>query len=288
MALFAQALINGITDGTFLAMMALGITMVFGVARFPNVAHGDFLTVGAYGAFWCATLLHLPFVVAAIGGTALAILTGLAAYALIFRQIADRPITALLVSIGLSILMRGTLSFVAGNQQVAYDLPLWRAWRILGVRVLPLEAGIALASVVVIVATHLILKYTRIGIEMRAVADNPDLARTGGINAERVNRATWSIALGVGGLAGIFVAAKTAISPDMGWNLLLPAFAAAVLGGLGSPYGAIAAGLIIGLAQNVATLWISDTYKITFAFIVLIATLLIRPEGLTGRGAVAR
>lgn len=72
MALFAQALINGITDGTFLAMMALGITMVFGVARFPNVAHGDFLTVGAYGAFWCATLLHLPFVVAAIGGTALA------------------------------------------------------------------------------------------------------------------------------------------------------------------------------------------------------------------------
>jgi branched-chain amino acid transport system permease protein len=288
MALFAQALINGITDGVFLAMMALGITLVFGVARFPNVAHGDFLTVGAYGAYWCTTLLHLSLPLAAIGGTVLSIAAGLLAYALVFRKISNKPITALLVSIGLSIFIRGLLSFVAGNQQVSYDMPLWRAWRWGGIRVLPSELAIAAASVAVILAAHLILKYTRIGIEMRAVSDNPDLARTGGIDPGRVNRATWSIALGVAGLAGMFVAAKTAISPDMGWNLLLPAFAAAVLGGLGSPYGAIFAGLLIGIAQNVATLWISDTYKISFAFLILIATLLIKPSGLTGKGEAAR
>lgn len=288
MVLFVQALLNGITNGAFIAMMALGITLVFGVARFPNVAHGEFLTIGAYGAYWCAALVHAPLAVATVFGALLSIAVGLLAYVLVFRRIADRPVTALLVSIGLSLFLRGLISLVAGNGQVFYDMPLWRAWRVGSVRILPLEVGIAVASLIVILITHLILKHTRIGIEMRAVSDNPTLARTGGINSERVNRATWAIALGVAGLAGTFLAAKTAIMPDMGWNLLLPAFAAAVLGGLGSPYGAIGAGLILGLAQNVATLWISDIYRTSFAFVVLIAVLLIKPSGLAGKGEVAR
>lgn len=288
MWLLAQAIVNGITDGAFLAMMALGITLVFGVARFSNVAHGDFLTVGAYGTFWCAGLLHLPLGLAVFGGAALSVGVGLLCYLVVFRRIADRPVTALLVSIGLSIFLRGLLSLVAGNRQVAFDLPFWRAWKWGELRILPIEAGIAVASLVVILAVHLILRHSRIGIEMRAVADNPALARTGGINPRRVNIATWSIALAVAGLAGVLLGAKTAIFPDMGWNLLLPAFAAAVVGGLGSPYGAIAAGLLIGIAQNVATLWIADPYKIAFAFVILIVTLLFKPNGLTGKGSVAR
>lgn len=288
MGLLAQAFVNGITDGAFIAMMALGITLVFGVARFSNVAHGDFLTVGAYGAFWCAGLMNLPLPLAVVGGAGLSVVVGLACYLIVFRRIADRPVTALLVSIGLSIFLRGVLSFVAGNRQVAYDLPFWRAWKFGDLRILPVEAGIALASFLVILVVHLILKYSRIGIEMRAVADNPSLARTGGIDPRRVNLATWSIALAVGGLAGIMLGMKTAIFPDMGWNLLLPAFAAAVVGGLGSPYGAIASGLLIGIAQNVATLWIADPYKIAFAFVILIVTLLFKPNGIMGKGSVAR
>jgi branched-chain amino acid transport system permease protein len=288
MDLVVQAFINGITNGALLAMTALGITLVYGVARFPNIAHGDFLTVGAYGAFWCATLLHLPLPVAVIGGMILAVITGLSAYSLVFRKLLDRPIAALLVSIGMSIFIRGVLSFVAGDHHVSYDIPLWSAWRLGTIRILPLEIYIAASSFTIIFAVHLILKHTRMGMAMRAVSDNPVLARTGGISPSRVNQATWAIALGVAGLGGIFVAAETALSPDMGWNLLLPAFAAAVLGGLGSPYGAIGAGLLLGVAQSIAVLWISDAYRTSFAFVVLIITLLIKPSGLTGRREVAR
>jgi len=288
MIAFAQALANGISDGALLAMVALGITLVFGVARFPNVAHGEFLTLGAYGAYWCSSLLGWPLLAAVGGGIVLAIAAGLASYALVFRTVSQRPVTALLASIGLSILLRGAITFIAGSQQVSYDIPLWGAWDLAGLTLLPLDVLVTIASFVVILMVHLVLAKTPIGTRMRAVADNVELARTSGIDPQRINLATWSIALAVAALAGMFVAARTAISPDLGWNLLLPAFAAAVLGGLGSPYGAILAGLIIGLAQNIATLWISETYKVSFSFLILIAVLLIRPSGITGRKEMAR
>lgn len=288
MAPFVQALINGLTDGAFLAMVALGITLIFGVARFPNVAHGDFLTVGAYGTLWTMSLFGLPLLVATIGGVVLAIVTGLLAYVLIFRRIGDRPVTALLASIGLSIFMRALITFVAGGQQQTFNPPLWRAWRFWDLRILPMEVLIFGASVAVILGAHIILRHTRIGMEMRAVSDNPDLARSAGIDPERVSRYTWGIALAVAGIGGVFLGVRTSIFPDMGWNFLLPAFAAAVLGGMGSPYGAILAGFILGIAQNLAIVWLDSTYRVAFAFIVLILVLLFKPSGLAGRKEMAR
>ncbi|WP_454749054.1 branched-chain amino acid ABC transporter permease [Ciceribacter selenitireducens] len=288
MSMVLQAVLNGIAEGALLAMMALGITLIFGVAKFSNNAHGEILTVGAYGAFWASMALAFPLWLAIPAGVLFAVVVGLLTYLLVFRQMADRPVAALLASIGVSIFLRGVISLIAGTQQLGLDVPMWRAWRFWGLRVLPMEVYVCLASFVTIYVVHLILKNTRIGIEMRAVADNPLLARTSGIHPERVNRATWTIALVVGGLAGIFVAAKTAVYPDLGWSLLLPAFAAAVLGGLGSPYGAILSGVLLGVTQNLATLWINDTYKSTIAFVVLIAVLILKPSGLTGRKEVAR
>lgn len=288
MAPFIQALINGLTDGAFLAMVALGITLVFGVARFPNVAHGDFLTVGAYGTILTMSVLGLPLLVASIGGVVLAIATGLLAYVLVFRRIGDRPVTALLASIGLSIFLRALITFIAGGQQQTMNPPLWRSWRFWDLRILPMEVAVLGASLVVILGAHIVLRYTRIGMEMRAVSDNRDLARAAGIDPERVSRYTWAIALGVAGLAGVILGIRTSVFPDMGWNLLLPAFAAAVLGGMGSPYGAILAGFLLGVAQNLAIIWIDSTYRVAFAFIVLILVLLIKPSGIAGRREVAR
>ncbi len=286
--LILQAVFNGTTEGALLSMMALGITLIFGVAKFSNNAHGEVLTVGAYGAYWASSLLALPLWLSVPAGVLLAVVVGLLTYVLVFRHLGDRPIAALLASIGVSILLRGLLTLVAGTQQLGLQTPMLRAWRFGGLRVLPMEVYVGLASLLTIYAVHLVLKHTRIGAEMQAVADNPVLARTSGISPERVNRATWTIALLVGGLAGIFVAAKTAVYPELGWNLLLPAFAAAVLGGLGSPYGAILAGLLLGVAQNIATIWINDTYKSSVAFAVLVATLIVMPGGLAGRRVVAR
>lgn len=288
MTALAQALVNGATDGLFLALMALGITLVFGIARFSNIAHGDFATLGAYGTLWVGRATGLPLVLAVPGGLVLAVAVGLAAWRLLFRQIGDRPVTAMLASIGLSIFLRGAITLVAGSHQRSFDLPLWRAWKVAGVRILPMEVVIAGASLAVLLTAQLILRRTRIGAEMRAVADNPLLARTSGIRPERVALATWVLALAVAGLAGVFLGIRTAVSPEMGWNFLLPAFAAAVLGGMGSPAGAILAGLLLGIGQNLAVIWIDNSYKIAFAFVVLIAVLLVRPGGMAGMREVAR
>lgn len=282
-----QAVLDGLVEGTLLAMVALGLTLVFGIARFPNVAHGEFLTVASYVTWWAAQAgLFLP--VAAVLGCAATVPIALLSYRYVFRPLASTPATCLITSIGLSLLLRNVIAFVFGTGQQAFDVPLWRAWRLGGLLILPIDLLIAAISILAIFCVHLLLKHSRIGLEMRAVADDPTLARTGGLRPDRVHVVMWSVAASLAGLAGILLGAKTVVFPELGWTMLLPAFAAAILGGLGSPYGAILAGILIGITQNVATIWISDAYKETLSFVALIAVLLLRPQGLTGRVEAAR
>jgi branched-chain amino acid transport system permease protein len=118
---------------------------------------------------------------------------------------------------------------------------------------------------------------------MRAVADEPDLARVSGIRPARVMVAMWALAGAVAGTGGLMLGIKTIVSPDVGWELLLPSFAAAILGGIGSPVGAVLAGLLLGAAQEVSTPFVGFTYKIALSFVVMLAVLLVRPRGLFGR-----
>jgi len=118
---------------------------------------------------------------------------------------------------------------------------------------------------------------------MRAVADNRDLARVSGIRPEPVMLTLWALAGAVSAVAGLMIGLKTIVTPEVGWDMLLPAFAAAILGGIGSPVGAIVAGLLIGVAQEVSTPLVGFTYKIALAFVVMLAVLLVRPRGLFGR-----
>ncbi|WP_291296053.1 branched-chain amino acid ABC transporter permease [Elioraea sp.] len=283
MVFWIELLIAGLVSGLVIGLVALSITLVFGIARFPNAATGDTMTLGAYGALagHAATgSMLIGGAIGALGGAAV----GLAAYALVFRRLSNRSTVALLVaSIGIGFIIRAGLSLAFGHTQQVFQVPLVRPWRFQGVRIHPNDlrlAATAIASLAVVFAT---LYLTPIGRRMRAVADDPALARVSGISPVRVMVALWLLAGAVAAVAGVILGLRTVVSPEMGWEMLLPGFAAAILGGIGNPAGAVVAGLIIGIAQEMATPVVGFTYKIALSFVVMLVVLLVRPRGLFGR-----
>ena len=284
-----QALTNGIAEGAILALAALGLTLVFGISRFPNAAHGDYLSVGAYGAWLGTAFLGLPMALSALLGIGVTIVVGLIFYFWVFRKLARRSsVINMIVSIGIAIFVRHTIVFLAGSEQYTYGLPILRAWRVWGLRIFPMDlvyVGLAVAAIAVV---HAILRYTEVGRKMRAMSDSPELARISGIRTGNVHLIMWTMSLGLAGLAGILLGMKTVVDPLMGWDLLLPAFAAAILGGFGSPAGAIIGGVVIGVSQEVAVMFVPETYKVAVSFFVIAFMLLFRPWGLFGHREAVR
>jgi len=285
---YAQLLVNGLVQGLVIGLAALSITLVFGIARFPNAATGDFMTFGAYAAL----TTHKATGSIALGGVGAVVATGilsLLTYWAVFRRLADRSVVALLVaSIGVAFLIRAVLGVAFGHGQQVFQVPLSRPYVLGSVRITPLDLQLAAVALVALAAVFALLYLTPIGRQMRAVADNRDLARVSGIRPGRVMIALWLVAGGVAGIAGMMLGIKTIVSPEFGWDMLLPAFTAAILGGIGSPLGAVLAGLILGIAQEVSTPFVGFTYKIALAFIIMLAVLLVRPRGLFGRLEGAR
>jgi branched-chain amino acid transport system permease protein len=280
---YVQLAINGVSQGLIVGLAALCITLVFGIARFANASTGDTLSLGAYMAFvgqrmTGSLLLGAAF---AIVATALA---AVLSYKLVFKQLAGRSSVALLVgSIGLGFLIRGALGVIFGHNQQVFDVQLVAPYRIGTLIVSTLDLQMAAVAGLCLAATFGILYFTSIGRHMRAVADNADLARVSGIHPERVMIALWCLVGGVTAVAGMILGIKTVVSPEIGWEMLLPAFAAAILGGVGSPVGAVLAGLLLGAAQELSTPFVGFSYKIALSFVVILLVLLVKPSGLLGR-----
>jgi neutral amino acid transport system permease protein len=280
---YIQLALNGLSQGLVVGLAALGITLVFGIARFANASAGDGLTFGAYLA-----LVGQRITGSLLLGAGFAIivsaLASVVSYKLVFKKLAGRSSVALLVgSIGLGFLVRGGLGVVFGHQQEVFNVQLVPPYLIgeLAISVLDLQmAGVAALALAVTFGT---LYFTSVGRQMRAVADNLDLARVCGIHPERVMVALWCLVGAVTAVAGLILGIKTVVSPETGWEMLLPAFAAAILGGIGSPVGAVMAGLLLGVAQEVSTPFVGFSYKIALSFIVILFVLLVRPSGLFGR-----
>ena len=276
-------LVTGIMTGLITGLSALAVTLVFGIARFANAATGDFMALSAYIAIGITTATG-SLVFGATAGIAAAMLAAVLAYHLLFKQLAGRSaVTALLASIGLGFIIRAGLGLAYGYQQLVFALRPVRPWLFHGVRLLPIDlelAGLALATLAIV---FVILHLTPAGRRMRAVADDPALAQISGIPPTRVMTTLWLLAGAVAAVAGLMLALKTAATPDMGWNALLPAFTAAILGGIGSPLGAVLAGLLLGIVQELSTPFVGFTYKLAIVFLALLLVLLIRPSGLFAR-----
>jgi branched-chain amino acid transport system permease protein len=258
------------------------------VARFPNAAIGDFMTVAAYtGVFvqgWTGSLL-----LGAAAGVVVTAALSVASYVLIFSRFGSRSLVApLIASIGLAFLMRSTLTLFVGFDQQSFALPIARALNLGGVRMRPIDlwlAGIALATLLAVLA---VLMLTPIGRRTRAVADNPDLARASGIRLRGVMLTMWTLIGVCAAVGGLMLGLQTVVVPELGWNLLLPGFAAAVLGGVGNPAGAVLAGVGLGLVEALSTPLVGFSYQTAIAFVLLIATLVLRPQGLLGRAEAVR
>lgn len=276
-----QLLLYGTLLGSIIALGAVGVTLTFGILGFANFAHGDLMTLGAYVCFLVLVQLALPFWL----GVVVAIPATIAAAVLIdrvlFRRFRARPpIISLISSFGAALILRSLIQIVWGTGTHLYSSQIVLAQRFHGIRYKWDQIGIILTTLGVVVALQLFLQRTRIGKAMRAMADNPTLARLSGIDTERVVLWTWVIGGGLAALAGVFLAMDTRLQPEMGWFILLACFAAAILGGVGKPMGAIAGGYVIGIMMELSTLVLPTEYSPVVPFAILVLLLLVRPTGL--------
>jgi neutral amino acid transport system permease protein len=286
---FLQYLVNGVSEGAIIALIGLGLTLTFGIARFANVAHGDYVTVGAYATLLFNQILGLNLILSIALAIPIGILVGLFVHQTVFKPLSSRSfIASVIASIGVALVIRHVIILVAGTRQYTFDLPLVRAMRFGDVRVAPTDLWIVGTTIVLVLGVHLLLNHTSLGRHMRAVADDPHLARVAGINPQRVISTMWVIALTLAVIAGALFGIKAIIHPYIGWYMLIGAFAAIILGGIGNPYGAVAGALLIGVTQEFSTLFLPPTYKLAVSFVILTIVLLFRPEGLFGERRLVR
>jgi branched-chain amino acid transport system permease protein len=315
---------DGLMRGLVIGLAGIGLSMTYSILNFANFAHGDYITAGAFSG-WAATYLLAGFGRADIGAlllvgaggsvyggtlgisitsTPVAIVLGLLVAGvfgvalsllidrLVFRPIRDQSgITLLITSIGVAFALRYLMQFVFGPsvRGTTDQPPSISLYFVDGaVRISMHDLTLAVVAVGLMLGVHLLLQTTKLGKAMRAMADNEDLARVTGIPTERVVRSVWIIGGGLTGVAGyMFILWKGTLSFNDGWILLLLIFAAVILGGIGSVYGAIAGGLIIGLTASLSVVWIPSAFARAAAFMVMIVILIVKPQGIFSGRATA-
>ena len=293
--------VNGLFLGSVLALGAVGITLVFGVLRFANIAQGDMMTLGAYVAFFLLVSVlpehtglgpftfGYPLLIAIPASMAAVAVLAVVMELVVYRRLRARRanlVTMEIASLGIAIAIRGVVQMI-WDTQVRYlpnetrphlDFPG-------DISIAPNHLFVSGAALLLAIALHLVLTRTKQGKAMRATSDNPDLARASGINTDRVLLWTWAIAGALAGAAGVLLVvfnATAQVKPSTGFQLLVPLFAAVVVGGIGNPYGAFIGALLIGVSMEVSTAWALTTYKPAVAFMVMVLVLLFRPRGILG------
>jgi neutral amino acid transport system permease protein len=282
----AQRGLNGLSLGAIYALGAVGLTLVYGILKLVNFAHGDFLTFGAYMAYLVNVTWGLPLVVAVFWAMAMTAVLGIFLEKVMWGPMRARGagmLQLLLMAIGLALVIRYVIQFIWSTELRQLDVNRTDTVKFLGLTIGRTSLIVIIVGFVVLIGTGLMLRYTLLGKRMRALSDNLDLAETSGINTSRVILWTWVFAAGFAGLAGVLAGAITQLQPELGFELLLPIFAAVVMGGIGNAYGALAAGILLGLVIEWSTLFIDARWKTGIGFVVLILVLIIRPQGVFGR-----
>ncbi len=290
----------GLMLGGVIGLGSIGLSLVYGVMKFPNFSHGALVTLGAYVALSVIPLLPqgepirpfsfgYEFLVAVVIAMPVVGVVAIAIDRAVYRRLRTTEAHLVLfamASLAMAFFVRSMIYLIwgpdfhfyyPGRENPALYLPL-------GMRVRADSLFILVLSFALVGVTYFLLEWTKMGKAMRATADNPDLAQVRGINTERVIAWTWLLGGGLAAAGGIMYGLSSQLRPEMGFWLLLPMFAATIMGGIGNPYGALLAALIIGIAHQVSTSFLNPTYGPAVAFVLMVVTLLIRPQGLLGRG----
>ena len=281
-----QLLVEGIKFGLIIAMSAIGLSLIFGTTGLTNFAHGELVTLGALLAWFINVRLGLHLVPAALLAIALGALAGALQDRGLWRPLRRRGtglIAMLVISIGVGILARYVFLYLFGGRTRPYQqYGVQQAYDLGPVSIAPKDLVSIALSVAVLIGVAYVLQRTKIGKAMRAVADNGDLAASSGIDVERVISFVWLFGGALATLGGILFGLTEQVSFQMGFQLLLLMFAGVTLGGLGTAYGPLLGGLVVGVFVQMSTLVISTELKNVGALLVLVLILLVRPQGLLG------
>jgi neutral amino acid transport system permease protein len=282
----AQTALTGLSTGAIYALGAVGLTLVYGILKLVNFAHGDFLTFGAYMAYVVNVTWGMPLILGIFWA-----MVATAVLGVVLEKVMWGPMRAkgagmlqlLLMSIGLALVIRYAIQFFWGTELRQLDVNRTATVEFLGLSIGRTFLVVIIVGFLVLLVTGLMLRFTLLGKRMRALSDDLSLAETAGIDTSRVILYTWIFAAAFAGLAGVFSGAVTQLQPELGFELLLPIFAAVVLGGIGDAFGALAGGIILGVVAEWSTLFIASGWKNAIAFVILIIVLIIRPQGIFGR-----
>jgi len=307
-----QLIADGLVIGSIISLGAIGLTLTFAILRFSNFGHGELLAWGSYlalstlavfaalgltapaapnapSASFAPLSFGWPLLAALLVAAVLTALLALAIDALLFRRLRlQGSITLVIASFGAALAVRNALLFTYGgipryySQELQIALPLVPRSFLGGMRITPDQLFVLGLTAFTVVALHWFLTKSTLGRSMRATADNRELARVAGIDPEAMHRAAWILGAVLAAMAGVFAGLTVQLRPTLGLDLLLPLFAAVILGGIGSVWGAVLGGLIVGLAESFAVAWVGAEWRAAAAFVVLTAMLLVRPRGLFG------
>jgi branched-chain amino acid transport system permease protein len=285
MSILAQILINGLIAGGTYALAAVGYSMVYGALKFINFAHGSVAMVGAYIVFGLAvSVFDMPLVAAVLLSMFLTGLLGVLIERVAYRPLRGAPkLAPLTTAIGVSLVLDALVMIVAGADIKTFSLPAQKGYQIGPVYITPVQMVIIATSLLMMVLLYLLLGRTKLGKAIRAVADDVNLAEIAGVNSNFVISAVFFVGSALAAVAGALIGLDTNLQPTMGFVITVKAFAAVVLGGLGSIPGAIVGGFLIGIAENVGVWFIPPVWKDTIAYGILILMLFVRPRGLFGK-----
>jgi branched-chain amino acid transport system permease protein len=289
MAEFLQFLISGLTVGAVYALVALGFTLIYNASGVVNFAQGEFVMLGGMVTVFTSAA-GVPLPLAAVIAVAAAVVIGLLLHRLAIEPARGASaVTLIIITIGASILLRGLAAIVFDKQ--FHKLPGFTGEApidILGAAVQPQSFWVLGGTAVVVVALYVFLEHTLLGKAVLATAANRLAARLVGINTTTIMALAFGGSAAIGAIAGILVTPITLTNYDVGTLLALKGFAAAMLGGMGNPLGAVVGGLLLGLLEAFGAGYLSSTYKDAFAFLVILIVLFAAPQGLFGRRAVER
>jgi len=288
----------GFVTSSFVIVAAIGLTVLYGIRGFANFAYGDIMTLGAYIAL-LVSLGGISIVWGALVAFVVVGLVGVLLEVVIFSRLEGRgPVPPIVASVGLALIIQNAIRVIATTRPYLYPYPR--------VQDIPIAPGVGIGpysqiatlgvGLLFMISAHVLLKYTNLGKAMRATADNLELAKATGIDTKRVTYAAWVVSCSFASTAGVLIGVSAVVSPTLGFDSLLLIFAAVIVGGIGSPYGAMLGGLLVGLSQEMSVpvlLWLGssgilqlehpDAIKAAVPFMILIVVLILRPWGIAGR-----
>ena len=293
-----QYVLDGLVNGSIIALGAVGLSITYNVLRFANFAQGEILAIGAYISMAFIVLMGVgigsigpvsfgwPLIASIILSVLVTSVVVLSIDWLLFRILRQRSasrITFIIAAFGLSLIVRNVITLIAGADQMFLSFYIPKAIPILDTfKVVPDDILILIITAICVVSLHTFLSITTVGKKMRAVAENPVLAMVNGINVKSVIRWSWIIGASLSAIAGTLHAHVTQLDPEMGFELILPMFAALIVGGVTNVYGAVLGGFLIGLTEAFAVAIDLSAYRGGIAFLIMIVVLILRPQGILG------